>query len=156
MKDGAEIEAQNEKRATIAQRRAIAPPIKLPTIEQINAADRHQICVWWARLRGTDQDFSVDEKQIIGHLAGRYVEVGGYTKDFDETKLPPIPQKRNHDDAILVAMFDRTNPESAYSIARAERGGQLKVSEFAASLVPKWGNSAGHVIRKVKFARTGR
>lgn len=132
------------------------PPIRLPSTKQIDAADRHQICVWWARLRGTDQAFSESEKIIIHHLAGRYVDLGGYTKDFDETKLPPIPQKRNHADEALLVMFDRTNPQSAYSIEREKRGGKLRAVEFAASLVPEFGTSAGHIIRKVKYLRIGR
>jgi hypothetical protein len=53
-------------------------------------------------------------------------------------------------------MFDRTNPQSAYSIERERRGGKLTMPEFAASLVPKFGSSAGHVLRKVKYARLGR
>lgn len=130
-------------------------PIQLPTAKQISGADRHRICVWWARLRGTDQHFSVREKKIIGLLADRYKEVGGYPKDFDETKLPPIPQKRNHADAVLIAMFDRSDAKSAYSIERKKRGGRLKASEFAATLVPTYGASADHILRKVKYQRSG-
>jgi hypothetical protein len=130
-------------------------PIKLPTIEQIDAADRHQISVWWARLRGTDQDFSADQERKIQHLAGRYREVDGYTKDFDETKLPPIPKERNQADAALLAMFDRSDPQSAYSIACKKHGSELNIEEFAATLVPTHGTSAKHVLRKLKYQRTG-
>jgi hypothetical protein len=156
IKEGAEVQAANAKRSADAQRRAAAKPMKLPTITQIDAAARHQICVWWARLGATDQAFSEGEKRIIHHLAGRYVEVGGYTKDFDEIRLPPIPQMRNRNDAALLVMFDRSNPQSAYSIERERHGGKLKVSEFAASLVPEFGGSASHIMRKVKYARIGR
>ena len=70
IKKGAEVEAANAKRLADAQRRAGTPPMKLPTRRKIDAADRHQICVWWARLRATDQAFSESEKKIIRNSPG--------------------------------------------------------------------------------------
>ena len=148
--DAAKVALERRKRSR--QERA---PFKVPTASEIEAADRHQICIWWARLRLTDQRFSAGEKKIIRLLAGRYKDVDGYPKDFDETKLPPIPQKRNHGDAALVAMFDRSDAKSAYSIERKKRGGKLTKSEFAATLVPAYGTSADHILRKVKYQRSG-
>jgi hypothetical protein len=157
IKEGAEIEAAKAKRVANAQRRAAAAPMKIPTIAQIDAAGHSQICIWWERLRSTEQKFdSASEKESVDRIQARYIEFGGYPKDYTEGKLPPIPQKRNHDDAALVAMFDRSNPQSPYSIAREKRGGKLKTAEFAASLVPEFGTSAGHIMRKVKYLRIGR
>jgi len=157
--EGAEIEAKKEKRVATAQRRATAAPIKLPTIEEIDAAaataDRHQISIWWARLSDTDQqDFSADEKLIIHHLAGRYKEFGGYTADFNPN-LPPIKRKgarnRNAPGAELPAMFDKTNPQSAFSIEKAKRNGSLGKEQFAELLASrpdkKYGPTAEAVLR---------
>jgi hypothetical protein len=130
-------------------------PIKLPTVGEITAADRQQICVWWARLRGTDQKFDAREKQLIAKLSERYVEVGGYPTGFNENHLPPIPEKRNQGDAVLIEIFDRGNPKSAFSIAKKANGGRLTMEKFAASLVPKYGSSAAHILRKLKFVRSG-
>jgi hypothetical protein len=154
IRDGAEIEAARAKRAAEAQRRAAAAPMKIPTIKQINGADRDRICIWYARLLTTEQHLNAREQKAVERLTKRYISFGGFPADFDR-KLPPIPKKRNHEDAVLIDMFDRSNPQSAYSIARTEHGGKLKVAEFAASLVPKFGTSAEHIMRKLKFQRTG-
>jgi hypothetical protein len=155
IKDGAEIEAARAKRAAEVQRRASAAPMKIPTIREINGADRDRICIWYARLLTTEQHFNAREQKGVNRLQQRYIQFGGFPVDF-APKLPPIPSKRNHGDAVLVDMFDRSNPESAYSIERKKRGGKLKDAEFAQSLVPEFGASAGHIMRKVKYQRTGR
>jgi hypothetical protein len=150
---------QESRAAAIAKTKAARrsrPPIPLPTAEQIAKADRRQICIWWARLRGTDQKFNAREKRLIAELRARYLDVGGYPAGFNENhQLPPIPKKRNKNDAVLVKMFDRRNPQSAYCIERKKRGGKLTVGDFAATLVPTYGASADHILRKVKYQRSG-
>lgn len=87
------------------QARALA---KLPTLPQIATADREQICRWWARL--PTRMLTENEKEIVGALAQRYVDVRGYPKGFDPTRLPPIKKKgakaRKPRGAELPAMFD--------------------------------------------------
>jgi hypothetical protein len=73
-------EEHDSRSAALAKAKAARrerAPIKLPTAEQIAIADRHKICIWWARLRGTDQKFNAREKRLIAALRARYVEVGG-------------------------------------------------------------------------------
>jgi hypothetical protein len=154
IRDGAEIETARAKRAAEVQRRAAAAPMKIPTIKQIDSADRDRVCIWYARLLTTEQHLNAREQKAVDRLTERYIEFGGFPTDF-APKLPPIPTKRNHSDEVLVEMFDRSNPESAYSIERTKRAGKLKVAEFAASLVPEYGASAQHILRKVKYLRTG-
>jgi hypothetical protein len=151
---GAEIETAKAKRAATARQRASAAPMKIPTLKEIDAADRERICIWYARLLTADQHLSSRQKSAVARLTQRYIEFGGFPTDF-VAKLPPIPKKRSHRDAVLIGMFDRSNPKSAYSVERKRRGGKLKVVEFAASLVPEYGSSAEHIMRKVKFQRTG-
>jgi hypothetical protein len=83
--------------------------MKLPTIAQIEGASRAKICTLWERLRHTDQQFNNSEKKIIGQLAARYVEVGGYPTGYVEGKLPPIKKrgavKRDAVNAALPELF---------------------------------------------------
>jgi hypothetical protein len=85
-------------------------PMKLPTIAQIDGANRAKICMWWDRLRHTDQRFSKSEQKIIDRLWARYYEFGGYPEGYKEGKFPPIKQegarRRNTPKAAeLPAMF---------------------------------------------------
>jgi hypothetical protein len=142
IKEGAEIEAKKEKRAATVQRRATAAPIELPTIEEIDAADRHQISVWWKQLSDTDQDFSADEKLVIHHLAGRYKEFGGYTADFNPHR-PPIKRKgaraRSAVNAKLPAMF-------AAEKARNSRLGRERIAEI---VIERHGTKHGRTVETV-------
>jgi hypothetical protein len=92
IKEGAEIEAANAKRSANAQQRPDAAPMKIPTIQEIDAADRNRICMWYARLLTTDQRFSNREKEAVDRLAKRYIEFGGFPAGF-KPKLPPIKKK---------------------------------------------------------------
>jgi hypothetical protein len=154
---------QEEENAAIERRKRVRKeraPFKLPTISQIDSADRRQICLWWARLRGTDQRFSASEKKIIRRLAERYQEVDGYPKDFDETALPPTKKKgarkRNAPNAQLPAMFDANNPDSPFSIEKARRGGKMTEREFAEVLVASngpYGKSVDGLIANLRYHR---
>jgi hypothetical protein len=136
-------------------------PMKLPTIARIDDADHAQICTWWERSRYTDQKFSKSEKQVIGRLAKRYVELGGYPAGYTEGKLPPIKKKgsikRDAPTADLPALFDAMNPHSAFSIERATRGGRLNKREFAATLCPPatdkptYGATPDHVLANLRY-----
>jgi hypothetical protein len=110
-----EVADEQESRAkAIKKAKAIRgkrAPIELPTLKQVDSFDRNQTCRWWDRLGSTDQKFKGGERKIIGRLAARYVEFGGYPKGYIEGKLPPIKQKgarrRNMPKAAeLPAMFE--------------------------------------------------
>jgi hypothetical protein len=89
-----EASRQEELRAKIDREkaaRAKRTPIKLPTLKQIDAADHRQICRWWDLLQG--QELKSSEKKVIGRLAARYKDFGGYPEGYIEGKLPPIKKK---------------------------------------------------------------
>ena len=109
--------------------------MKLPTISQIDGANRAKICMWWDRLRHTDQRFSKSEQKIIDRLWARYYEFGGYPEGYKEGTLPPIKRegarRRNTPKAAeLPAMFDalkaqrpgRKNWQCAEIIANQKNG----------------------------------
>jgi hypothetical protein len=128
---------------------------KLPTAEQIAAADRKQISNWWARL--PDRKYNAREKRLYDLLRRRYVEVGGYGKDFKPNQLPPIKKlgsvKRNAPNRVLPALFDSANPQSSFSVEKAKRGGKLTQTEFAKTLVPIHGHTAEHVLANLRYWR---
>jgi hypothetical protein len=128
---------------------------KLPTPEEIVVADRKKICNWWARL--PIRKLTAEEKRIVAILCRRYIEVGGYPKDFDPAKLPPIKKRgsvnRNAINAALPKLFDENNPSSAFSVEKAKRGGKLAMKDFAATLVPTYGYDADHVLANLRYHR---
>lgn len=70
-----------------------------PTIDQINAADRYQICSWWrflpspgsrvlARKKYTQEEFDTAlnaEAKIMDRLSERFKEVGGFTPEISKS-----------------------------------------------------------------------
>jgi hypothetical protein len=154
VKEGAAIEEANVKRASEVEKRAAAAPMKIPTIKQIDAADRDRICLWYSRLLTTSQSFTPKERKAVDRLQQRYIQLGGFPAAWSP-KLPPIPAKRNHSDGVLLSMFDRNDPNSAFSLERARRSGMLTNAEYAASLVPQYGASGAHILRKLKYLKTG-
>jgi hypothetical protein len=129
---------------------------KWPTAEQIAAADRKQISTWWARL--PDRKLNAREKRLCDLLWGRYFEFGGYTEDFKPNQLPPIKKpgsvKRNAPNRRLPALFDAADPQSAFSVEKAKRGGKLKQAEFAATLVPMHGLTVDNVLANMRHWRS--
>ena len=69
--------------------------MQYPTLEQVEAADREQICRWWRFLRypGCDdyglplEDFErglIESIPIITRIAERYKEVGGFNSEISK------------------------------------------------------------------------
>jgi hypothetical protein len=151
---GAEDAATEQKRERAALARARQAPLKLPTLAEINAADRERICVWWARLLAADQKFTAKENRIIARLGARYFKFGGQPAGF-KAKIPPTKRKgaikRDAVNAALPAMFDTTNPQSSFSIEKAKRNGRLTKEQFAELLASradkKYGPTAEAVLR---------
>jgi hypothetical protein len=154
IKEGAEIEAAKEKRTAAAQRRATAAPMKIPTIKEIDSADRERVCIWYTRWLETEQHLSAQEQKAVAHLTKRYIQFGGFPADF-VPRLPPIKRKgartRNAPGAELPAMFDKTNPQSSFSIEKAKRNGRFGKEQFAELLASrpdkKYGPTAEAVLR---------
>ena len=140
IKMGAEQHQAKEKQAKDKRIRAEQAPLRLPTITQINAADRQRICMWWARLLKADQKFSPCETKIISRLTARYVEVGGYPVGFS-VKLPPTKKK---------GAVNRVSPaDDLPNIFKARPEGLSKTA-FAETLVPRYGATAELVLRKLR------
>jgi hypothetical protein len=156
IKEGAEIEAAKKKRAAKTQQRASAAPMKIPTPKEIDAADRERICMWYARLLATDQHLNAREKNAVARLTKRYIEFGGYPAGF-KANLPPLKKKgavkRDAVNAALPAMFDDRNPRSPFSMEKKRGGGKLTKHEYAASLIPKFGATAEHVLANLRYHR---
>jgi hypothetical protein len=131
---------------------------KWPTAEQIAAANRKQISIWWARL--PDRKFNAREKRLYDLLLQRLIEVDGYPEDFKPNQLPPIKKpgsvKRNAPSSVLPALFNSANPQSAFSVEKAKRGGKLTRTEFATTLVPAHGHDAEHVLARNRYWRRHR
>lgn len=56
--------------------------MEYPTIEQINAANREQLCRWWRFLPFANCDSQVD---AINTLEIRFKEAGGFTPEISES-----------------------------------------------------------------------
>ena len=101
-------EAAARTREKAAQRGRELP--KWPTAEQIAAANRKQISIWWARL--PNRKFNAREKRLSDLLLQRLIEVRGYAEDFKPKQLPPIKKpgsiSRNAPSRKLPALFGPT------------------------------------------------
>ena len=55
-----------------------------PTIAQVEAADREQICRWWRFLPSPAWNTKIvcDEKTIMDRIIVRYKEFGGFTPEI--------------------------------------------------------------------------
>ena len=146
-------QAAARTREKAAQRGRELP--KWPTAEQIAAADRKQISIWWARL--PNRKFNAREKRLSDLLLQRLIEVRGYAEDFKPKQLPPIKKpgsiSRNAPSRKLPALFGPDDPQSAFSIEKANRGGKLTKTEFAKTLVPIYGHDAENVLAKLRYRR---
>jgi hypothetical protein len=139
-----------------------------PTAEKVDAADRRQICLWYSKLCAPKDK---NEKSIFARIQQRYLKFGGATQairnDISAMKPPP-PKKRKgpHNSkrellvrSDLLVIFDESDPESWWSLAKQGRLGRedprpLTKHEFAKTLVPAYGGSAEHILRKLKYLRT--
>jgi hypothetical protein len=138
-------EEQENQAAAVAKARVAQCArelIRFPTAEEIAAADRGQISRWWARL--PDRKYDAQETRLYDLLRQRYVELGGYTKDFKPNQLPPIKKhgsvKRNAPNRDLPALFDSM---------KAKSGGKLTQIEFAEFLISKYGARYGKDVENV-------
>ena len=53
----------------------------MPTIEEIEKADREQICRWWRFLGSPMTD---EEVIVMNRIAERFDEVGGFTPEISK------------------------------------------------------------------------
>jgi hypothetical protein len=65
-----------------------------PTLDQVNAADRAQLCAWWRFLDspGTEaigrDDFETvmqEQKAIMDRIAERFREAGGFSPEISKS-----------------------------------------------------------------------
>jgi hypothetical protein len=96
---------------------------KLPTLEQISAADRVKICDWY--YRWPDRRLNKKEQEVYSALLQRYVKVGGYPRDFNPNRLTPTKKRgsvmRNSPNAQLPRLFEEE---------KAKHGGNLTKPAF--------------------------
>ncbi len=52
-----------------------------PTMQQVNAAAREQICAWYRYLKHPETN---DQVQIISRIAVRFKEMGGFTPEISK------------------------------------------------------------------------
>ena len=88
IKEGADIIAKREKSRNKRAARANAPYLELPSIAQIDAMSRDQICRWYERFARIDQAY--DER--AARLLARYISFRGPAKGF-KRNVPPIKPK---------------------------------------------------------------
>ena len=55
--------------------------MRFPTMAEVEAADREQLCRWWRFLPGGVTD---EQKPIMDRLAERFTEVGGFTPEISK------------------------------------------------------------------------
>ena len=53
----------------------------MPTIEEVEKADREQICRWWRFLGSPTTD---EEVIVMNRIAERFREVGGFTPEISK------------------------------------------------------------------------
>ena len=53
----------------------------MPMIEQVEKADREQICRWWRFLSSPETD---EEVEVMNRIAERFDEVGGFTPEISK------------------------------------------------------------------------
>ena len=53
----------------------------MPTIEEVEKADREQICRWWRFLGSPTTD---EEVKVMNRIAERFDEVGGFTPEISK------------------------------------------------------------------------
>ena len=70
--------------------------MKYPTLEEVNAADRYQICRWWRFLPSPGMSSSKKssaeftkaldaEAPIMNQIAKRFKEMGGFTPEISKS-----------------------------------------------------------------------
>src|SRR6478672_12940653 len=107
-----EVEKQENHDQEIAEKKAKRKArslTTLPTVEQIAAANRKRICMWWVRL---PDHIPAREKPRYDLLLKRYIEFGGYPEGFDQNpNLPPLKKRgsvnRHSPNRDLPALFER-------------------------------------------------
>ena len=53
----------------------------MPTIEEVEKADREQICRWWRFLRSPETD---EEVKAMNRIVERFKELGGFTPEISK------------------------------------------------------------------------
>lgn len=142
--------------------------LQFPSMEDVEAANRRQICIWYAKLP-TPQ--TTNSKEAMARIAERYKDFGGCTpailREIEAMPDPPTKPKGAHKanqltDYYLRAYFNEDNSHSPWSLAK--RGallftdippGPMTKKQFAARLVPQFGDSADAILRRLKRLRTG-
>lgn len=145
--------------------------LQYPTMEEAEAADRRQICIWYAKLREPN---AKNEKAIFARIKERYLKFNGASEAIMEeiAKLkPPPPRKKKgahigeQERADLLAFFDESNPNSQWCLAKrgllrieGQTPRRLTKLEFAELLVSNkgaagYGQSAEQILRKLKYYR---
>jgi hypothetical protein len=117
---------------------------KLPTLEQITAANRDLICKWY--YSWPDRKLEEKEYKIYCALLRRYIDVGGYPKDFNPSRLPPTKKRgsvmRESPNAQLPRLYDEE---------KAKRDGELTETAFAAIHAKRTGESPENVRKKLSY-----
>ena len=65
----------------------------MPTMEQVEKADREQICRWWRCLSSPTTD---QEVRVMNRIAERFDKLGGFTPEI--SKRVGWPEKKEFDD----------------------------------------------------------
>jgi hypothetical protein len=127
--------------------------VKLPPAAEIEAMTCHKVCEWWRRIQDNGQVFEGGQKQSLTALAKRYRECDGYQGSI---LLMPLPFKQKGASrkvrppaAELPAMFDLSNPQSAFSIEKAKRNGRLTKERFAELVIEQHGTKYGPTVEAV-------
>jgi hypothetical protein len=117
---------------------------KLPTLEQIPTANRDQLCDWY--YRWPDRELKKKEHEVYTALLQRYVEVGGYPKDFNPNRLTPIKKRgsvmRNSPNAELPRLFEEE---------KAKHGGELTKAAFVKIHADRTGEDPGNIRKKLGY-----
>ena len=53
----------------------------MPTMEEVEKADREQICRWWRFLRSPETD---EEVKAMNRIVERFKELGGFTPEISK------------------------------------------------------------------------
>lgn len=59
-----------------------------PTLQQVEDADREQLCRWHRQLPSAMTDA---DREVQDHIHHRYIEVGGFTPELSKQIGWPIP-----------------------------------------------------------------
>ena len=52
-----------------------------PTLQQVNEADRYDICKWYRHLKSPENEIQIE---IMNRICERFKEVGGFTPEISK------------------------------------------------------------------------